>query len=77
MSASDEWITVPEAARRMGVSRQRVLKLCVDGRVQGARKIGHRWAIPEGAKIEELPPNPTPRPLRTTEIPRAGKKGKR
>lgn len=72
----DEWITVPEAARRLGVSRQWVLKLCVDGRIPGARQIGRQWEIPAGAKIKELPPRPT-RPLRTLEIPRAEPKKKR
>lgn len=69
----DNWITVPEAARRLGVTRQWVFRLCQDGRITGARKIGRQWVIPAGAKIETLP---GPR-LRTTEIPRAGKKGKR
>lgn len=70
----DELITVPEAASRLGVSRQWVLKLCNDGRIPGARKRGRDWLIPEGAKIEP----PPPRPSRTVEIPRAakGKKGK-
>ncbi|MBA2593433.1 MAG: hypothetical protein H0U97_14740 [Gammaproteobacteria bacterium] len=57
-----------EAARRLGVSRQRVLELCREGRVQGARKPGHRWQIPAGAKIRD-PSRRASRPLRTTEIP--------
>lgn len=68
----EELITVPEAARRLGLSRQRIGQLCKDGRIPGARMIGRQWAIPAGAKIEALPPG---RPSRTIEIPRA--KGKR
>ena len=69
--AMDDLIGVPEAARRLGVSTQWVLKLCRDGRINGARRIGRDWLIPEGASIEP----PPPRPSRMIKIPRA--KGKR
>lgn len=53
-------MTVPEAATRLGVSRQRVLKLLRDGRIPEARKRGRDWLIPEGAKINPPPPRPRP-----------------
>lgn len=65
-------MTVVEAAKRLGVSRQWILRLCKDGRVTGARKRGRDWLIPEGAKIEP----PPPRPSRSIEIPRAGARKK-
>jgi excisionase family DNA binding protein len=68
----DDLIGVPEAARRLGVSTQWVLKLCRDGRIHGARRIGRDWLIPEGAKIDP----PPPRRSRTIEIPRKGSKSK-
>jgi predicted nucleotidyltransferase len=40
-----------EFARLRGVSRQRVLALLDAGRIEGARWIGARWAIPRGARV--------------------------
>jgi excisionase family DNA binding protein len=70
----EELITLSEAARRLGVSRQWIFKLVTDGRIPGARQIGDGgpWLIPEGAKIEP----PPPRPSRVIEIPRKGSKSK-
>jgi excisionase family DNA binding protein len=65
----NELITVSEAARRLGLSRQRIGQLCKDGRIPGAVLVGRQWVIPAGAKIEALPPG---RPSRTIVIPRAG-----
>jgi excisionase family DNA binding protein len=67
----EDLISLPEAARRLGVSRQWILKLCHDHRIRGARKVGRGWVIPEGAKIEPPPPRPS---RAAVEIPRA--KGK-
>jgi excisionase family DNA binding protein len=70
----EEMITAREAAERLGVSRQWVLRLCLDGRIPAARRVGRQWELPAGADIEILPP-PT-RPSRTIEIPRADGKRK-
>lgn len=73
MDVTAELITVPEAARRLGLSRSRIAKLAKDGRIPGAKKYGRQYLIPAGATIEALPPG---RPSRAIEIPRAkGKKG--
>lgn len=78
----DDLIGVTEAAGRLGVSKEWIQKLCQQGRIEGARKVGRQWVIPVGAKIASA----EPRPLRTLEIPgskhagagpRAGKRGKR
>jgi excisionase family DNA binding protein len=71
--AMEDLIGLPEAARRLGVSRQWILKLCHDHRIRGARKVGRGWVIPEGAKIDP----PPPRLSRTAvQIPRKGSKSK-
>lgn len=65
-----ELISVTEAARRLGVSKAWVVRLCQQGRIPGAQKIGGVWVIPVGAKIKPAVPRKSPgRPLRTREIP--------
>lgn len=66
----EELITAAVAADRLGVSARWLAKLCADGRIPGARKLGRDWLIPPGAQIA---PTGLGRPLRTIEIPRAGK----
>jgi excisionase family DNA binding protein len=66
-------MSITEAARRLGLSRQRIFQLCKDGRIRGARQVDRFWVIPEGAMIEP----PPPRPSRTIEIPRARKQARR
>jgi hypothetical protein len=44
-------LSVSQFAAREGMSRVRVLQLLAAGRVPGARKIGHQWAIPASAAI--------------------------
>lgn len=74
-----ELIGVPEAATRLGVSRQWLLRLCAHGRIRKAKRKGRLWLVPEG-ELEVLPPpprpRPPPRPSRTIEIPRAGARKK-
>jgi hypothetical protein len=50
MSAAD-LLSVPEFAKREGVSRVRVLQWLSQGRLAGARRIGHRWAIPADVRV--------------------------
>lgn len=63
------WINITEAARRLGVTRQWVFRLCKAGRIAGAHQIGRQWVLPSDAEIVELP---GPR-LRSTKIPQAKK----
>ena len=44
-------LSVPQFAMREGVSRVRVLQWLSQDRIAGARRIGHRWAIPAGASV--------------------------
>ena len=44
--AEPRWLTSNEAAEALGVSRCWILRLCQQGRVKGARKLGRAWMIP-------------------------------
>ena len=48
---ADPLLSVPQAAAILGVTRQRVLQLIHDGRIE-ARKVGHRWVLAESAVLE-------------------------
>jgi excisionase family DNA binding protein len=41
-----EYMNTKEAAKVWGVSDRRVRKLCSDGQVQGAKRVGRYWLIP-------------------------------
>lgn len=45
-----EIITAKEAAKKWGICERRVRILCVEGRIDGAKKIGSIWVIPEEAE---------------------------
>jgi len=44
-----EYITAKEAAAKWGISQRRVQVLCEQDRVDGAKRLGWAWAIPEDA----------------------------
>ena len=43
-----EWITVNEASELWGISGRRVQILCNTDKVQGAKRLGNMWVIPQG-----------------------------
>lgn len=43
-------MSTKEAARLWGISDRRVSKLCVDGKIEGAKKDGRSWMIPADAE---------------------------
>lgn len=47
--------TVRDAAREWGISERLVQQLCSDARIDGTRRFGRSWAIPEGAPKPEDP----------------------
>ena len=55
----DGCLDLEEAAKELGVTRQRVWELCQLGRIQGARVILGKWAIP--SPVVRLPPSPLSR----------------
>lgn len=40
------YFSVSQTAKRWGISTRRIQVLCCEGRIPGAIKIGHSWAIP-------------------------------
>lgn len=44
-----KYISVKEASEKWQISDRRVRRLCSEGRVEGAVKIGRSWSIPENA----------------------------
>ena len=56
-------LSLTEAAAARGCSVSHLRELCAQGRVQGAIRIGHRWAVP--APVAILPPaRPRGRPAK-------------
>jgi len=49
----DNFCTTEETAIRWGITARRVQIMCSEGRVEGAKKFGHAWAIPEDAQKSE------------------------
>ena len=45
----EKYMTAPQAAEYLGLTRNRVGRLCIDGRFAGAVKIGRNWIIPREA----------------------------
>lgn len=44
-----EYITAKEAAAKWGISQRRVQVLCSQGKVDGAKRLGWAWAIPQSS----------------------------
>lgn len=42
--------TVKETAEHWGITVRRILALCNSGRIEGAVRFGHVWAIPAGSE---------------------------
>jgi DNA-binding NarL/FixJ family response regulator len=47
-------ITVKDVANKWNISERRVQKLCIDGRIKGAHKVGPIWMIPDTAVLPTL-----------------------
>ena len=43
------YLSIKQTSGRWGISGRRIQVLCVQGRIDGAMKIGSYWAIPENA----------------------------
>lgn len=44
-----EYVSIIQAAEKWNITRRRVQVLCNEGRIEGAKKIGTVWIIPENA----------------------------
>jgi hypothetical protein len=62
--AGSSFFSVSQFAAREGVSRARALQWLAAGRIGGARRIGHHWAIPAGAAIVRRAPGRPRAPAR-------------
>ena len=49
----NETMTVREVAGIWNISERRVMVLCKEGKIHGARKEGRSWVIPANAKKPE------------------------
>lgn len=47
----EHYMTTPQAAKYLGLTRHRVGRLCLEGRFLGAGKIDDMWLIPREAVI--------------------------
>lgn len=45
-----EYISVPEAAKKWGISERWVQKLCEESRIPGVAKFSRMWLIPKDAE---------------------------
>lgn len=48
-----KYISTAEAGQKWSISERRTVQLCLDGRIKGAKKNGHIWAIPANASKPE------------------------
>jgi predicted DNA-binding protein (UPF0251 family) len=55
-TSNGTFISISEAAAKIGISRERFSALVRGGRVKGAKKIGQRvWMIPADFTVERYP----------------------
>jgi len=45
-----DYISIKQTAEKWNISSRRIQVLCNEGRIDGAKKIGSCWAIPEDAE---------------------------
>ncbi len=44
-----EWISAGEAAEKWSITTRRVQALCVNGQIDGVKRLGRAWLIPKDA----------------------------
>ena len=50
-----DYVSANEAAGMLGVTRNRIGRLCLDGRFEGAIKVSRSWIIPREAVLNHKP----------------------
>ena len=55
---AQKFITIEQAARRIGTTARYVQMLCKEGDVKGAKKFGGAWMVPAGFKWTRQKPGP-------------------
>lgn len=44
-----EYLSISQTSEKWGISQRRIRKLCMEGRIEGAFKMGAYWSIPSDA----------------------------
>lgn len=44
------YFSISQMSEKWGISQRRIRTLCIEGRIEGAFKMGAYWSIPEDAK---------------------------
>ena len=44
-----EYLSITQMSEKWGISGRRIQRLCTEGRIPGATKIGSYWAVPKNA----------------------------
>lgn len=44
------YLSISQTAEKWGISGRRIQRLCAEGRIPGATKIGSYWAVPDDAE---------------------------
>lgn len=47
------FLSITQTAEKWGISQRRIRKLCMEGRIPGAFKMGAYWSIPDDAQKPE------------------------
>ena len=45
-----EYLSIRQTSEKWGISGRRIQRLCTEGRIPGAMKIGSYWAVPTDAE---------------------------
>ena len=45
-----DYLSISQTAEKWGISQRRIRKLCSEGRIIGAYKVGAYWGIPKNTK---------------------------
>lgn len=45
-----EYLTIKQAAEKWDISERRIQVLCREGRIEGVKRFGRAWAIPNDAE---------------------------
>lgn len=58
----DEFLSMPDAVALSGYSRRQIVRLCADGHLPSARKLGDRWLVPKQELLDYTPGPKGPAP---------------
>ena len=51
---AQKWLSVAQVAEVFGVSRYTVARMCREGRMEGAVRVGKLWRIPENTVVTRM-----------------------